>query len=77
VFLTIQLAGGRARPPRAPSLGETPPRVCFTLFAPALSQFGLAGVWPRLLAASARCPAIPTSSSARALAQGVPHLYWN
>jgi hypothetical protein len=68
-----KLTRDRTRPPQALPRGETPaPRACFTLFAPAFSQFGLADVWSRLLAALARCPAIPTSSSAWALAQGVP-----
>jgi hypothetical protein len=48
------------------------PRSCFTVFTPAFSQFGLTVVRPRLLAAPARCPAIPTPSSAPALAQTAP-----
>jgi hypothetical protein len=65
-------------PETAPSLPEfrlevrLPPPCLFYLIRVCFSQFGLAGMWPRLLAAPAWCPAIPTSSSARALAQGVP-----
>jgi hypothetical protein len=39
---------------------------------PAFSQFGLAGVRPRLLAAPARCPANPTLSSALTYAHSAP-----
>jgi hypothetical protein len=65
------------RRPRQTSLSSAPrwdscPCACFTLFTSAFSQFGFTGVRLRLLAAPARCPAIPTSSSAWALAQGVP-----
>jgi hypothetical protein len=49
-----------------------PPRACFTLFTPAFRQFGLAGVWPCLLAVPTRCSASPTPSSAPALAQRAP-----
>jgi hypothetical protein len=49
-----------------------PPRACFTLFAPAFSEFGLADVRPHLLAMPARCLAIPTPSSASALAHNAP-----
>jgi hypothetical protein len=75
------LAGDPRPPPRSSSSTEAtpsdpelrpdvgrPPRACFTLFAPTFSQFGLAGMRPRLLAAPARCPASPTPSSAPALA---------
>jgi hypothetical protein len=51
---------------------DSRPRARFTLFASAFSQFGFASARPRLLATPARCPAILTSSSAWALAQGVP-----
>jgi hypothetical protein len=65
-------------PDTAPGLPEFRPEVrlsppCLFYFIHACFYlFGLAGVWPRLLALPARCPAIPTSSIARALAQGVP-----
>jgi hypothetical protein len=39
----------------------------FSLFVPTCSQFGLAGVRPRLLAVPTRCPANPTPSSASVL----------
>jgi hypothetical protein len=44
----------------------------FSLFTLACSQFGLAGVQPRLLDASARCPANPTPFSAPMLAHSAP-----
>jgi hypothetical protein len=84
------LAGDPRLPPRSSSSPEAMPsdpklrpevrhlpRACFTLFTPAFSQFGLTGVRPRLLVAPARCSASSTLSSAPALAQTAPHLYWN
>jgi hypothetical protein len=47
-FSTIQLAGDRTKPPRAPPRGETPlPVLNFPGFALCLANFGIAGARPR------------------------------
>jgi hypothetical protein len=55
VFPAIQLAGDRAKPPRAPPRGETPvPVPNFPYYALCSAKFTLAGVWPRRSAVLAR-----------------------
>jgi hypothetical protein len=56
-FPTIQLAGDRAKPPRAPPRGETPlPVLNFPSLALCLANFGIAGAQPRRSTMLARCP---------------------
>ena len=82
------LAGDPRPPPRSssspeatPSDPELRPEVrhpsprLISLFTPTCSQFGLAGVRPRLLVAPTRCPASPTPSSAPVLAHNAPCLH--
>ena len=63
-FPTIQLAGDRAKPPRAPPRGETPvPVPNFPYCALCSSNFAFAGARPRRSAVLARWPADLARSS--------------
>jgi hypothetical protein len=68
VFPTIQLAGDRAKPPRALPRGETPvPMNNFPYCALCLSNFAFAGARPRWSAVLARWPADLARSSSPGL----------
>jgi hypothetical protein len=63
-FPTIQLAGDRAKPPRAPPRGETPLLVLnFPSFALCLANFSITGARPRRSAVLAWWPADLARSS--------------
>jgi hypothetical protein len=67
-FATIQLAGVRAKPPRAPPRGETPvPVPNFPYCALCSSNFAFAGARPRRSAALARLPVNLARSSSPVL----------
>jgi hypothetical protein len=72
-FSTVQATGDRARPPRAPSRGETPvPVPNFPYCALCSANFGFAGARPRRTAVLARWPADLARSSSPALVPKVP-----
>jgi hypothetical protein len=63
-FPTIQLAGDRSKPPRAPPRGETPiPMPNFPYCAQCSSNFAFAGARPRQFTVLARWPADLARSS--------------
>jgi hypothetical protein len=65
-FPTVQAAGDRARPPRAPPRGETPvPVPNFPYCALCSANFDLAGAQPRQTAVLGRRPADLARSSSR------------
>jgi hypothetical protein len=68
MFLAIQLAGDRSKPPRAPPRGETPvPAPNFPYCALCSTNFAFAGARPRRTAVLSRWPADLAWSSSSAL----------